>query len=98
MQSTKSLAIFARDLAGHTWLKQKEEKLPSRAYALRVIKQQLWCCCGSDGIVIYDSDLQKQRTIPSGDMVGVFDVAEMSSGDLVIAADYGLYHTDASGQ
>ena len=60
---------------------------------LRVIKQQLWCCCQGAGIVVLDSELQHQRTIPAGEMGWVYDVAEMSNGDVVIAADNGLYHS-----
>ena len=75
------------------WVKQAETKLPKWLRALRVINQQLWCCCGHAGIVVFDSELQQQRTIPAGDMSTVFDVAEMNNGDVVIAAARkGLYH------
>ena len=74
------------------WVKQAENKLPGRPQGLRVINQQLWCCCGYDGIVIFDSELQQQRTIPAC-MGYVCDAAEMSNGDVVIAtASNGLYH------
>ena len=59
---------------------------------LRVINQQLWCCCWDKGIVIFDSELQQQRTIPAGEMGKVHDVAEMNNGDIIIASDDGLYH------
>ena len=75
------------------WVKQAEEKLPSMPEGLRVINQQLWCCCFTDGIVIFDSELQQQRTIPAGEMKYLYNVAEMSNGDVIIAAgDNGLYH------
>ena len=74
------------------WVKQAEKKLPKWPEGLRVINQQLWCCCGGDGIVVFDSEFQQQRTIPAGDMGYVFDAAEMSNGDVVIAAGTGLYH------
>ena len=74
------------------WVKQAEKKLPQRSRGLRVINQQLWCCCGDAGIVVFDSELQQQRTIPAGDMRYVRDVAQMSNGDVVIAAGNGLYH------
>ena len=45
-----------------------------------------------------DSGLQRQRTIPAGEMDEVNDVAEKSSGDLLIAAKNGLYHATASGK
>ena len=74
------------------WVKQAETKLPTIPEGLRVINQQLWCCCGFDAIVVLDSELQQQRTIPAADMYVVSDVAEMSNGDVVIAAVRGLYH------
>ena len=74
------------------WVKQAATLLPQRPAGLRVINQQLWCCCGNAGIVVFDSELQQQRTIPAVDMGYVYDVAEMSNGDIVIAAENGLYH------
>ena len=73
-------------------VKRAENELPSRSWGLRVINQQLWLCCGNAGIVVFDSELQQQRTIPAADMYVVSDVAEMSNGDVVIAAVRGLYH------
>ena len=43
--------------------------------------------------MIFDSELQQQHTIPAGSMGHVNDVAEMSNGDVVIAATNGLYHS-----
>ena len=75
------------------WVKQVEVKLPSWPEGLRVINQQLWCCCDDAGIVVFDSELQRQHTIPAAEMRSVCDVAEMSNGDVVIAAaGNGLYH------
>ena len=76
------------------WVKQAEAKLPvePEPRRLRVINQQLWCCCGDAGIVVFDSELQQQRTVPAGDMGMVDDVAEMSNGDVIVAATNGLYH------
>ena len=69
-------------------------QLPSETVdlRLRVINQQLWCCCGDAGIVVFDSELQQQRAIPAGEMGTVYDVAEMNNGDVVIAARNGLCH------
>ena len=75
------------------WVKQAEMKLPSNTASLCVINQQLWCCCDKAGIVIFDSELQQQRTIPAADMGDVYDVAEMSNDDIIIAAMSGLYHS-----
>ena len=75
------------------WVRQAEKKLFSGTRGLRVINQQLWCCCCDAGIAVFDSELQQQRTIPAGDMKCVYDVAEMSNGEVIIAAgDNGLYH------
>ena len=74
------------------WVKQAEKQLTPLFTSLRVINQQLWCCCGIAGIVVFDSELQQQRTIPTADMGDVYDVAEMNNGDVVIAAENGVYH------
>ena len=74
------------------WVNQAERQLPSLPQSLRVINQQLWCCCNDGGIVVFDSELQQQRTILAGDMGDVRDVADMSNGDAVIATGRGLYH------
>ena len=47
--------------------------------------------------MVFDSELQQQRTIPAGDMDDVYDVTEMSNGDVIIAAHIGLYH-DSNGE
>ena len=75
------------------WVKQAEKKLSSMPEGLRVINQQLWCCCREAGIVIFDSELQQQRTLPAGVMGDVYSVAEMRNGDVVIVASNGLYHS-----
>ena len=75
------------------WVKKAETMLPSKPGGLRVINQQLWCCCADAGIVVFDSELQQQRTTPAGDMGEVCDVAQMSNGDVVIASRTGLYHS-----
>ena len=75
------------------WVKQAETALPSTPEGLRVINQQLWSCCKDAGIAVFDSELQQQRTIPAADMGDVYDVTEMSNGDVIIAAANGLYHS-----
>ena len=77
------------------WVKQAEKKLSSHPISLRVINQQLWCCCNEGGTVVFDSELQQQRTtgVSAANMSDVVDVAEMSNGDVVIAAENGLYHS-----
>ena len=80
------------------WTKTAENKLPPWHAGLRVINQQLWCCCGFAGIVVFDSELQQQRTVPRGDMDKLHDVAaEMSNGDVIIASGTGLYHVCRGG-
>ena len=79
------------------WVKQAEKQLTSMPEGLRVINQQLWCCCRDAGIVIFDSELQQQHTIWGAGAVLVYDVAEMSNSDVVIATENGLYH-GSSGQ
>ena len=73
------------------WVKQADYELPEWLRSLRVINQQLWCCCHDASVMIFDSELQQQRTVPAGGMGKVNDAAEMSNGDVVIAAHTGLY-------
>ena len=90
LQKNASMTLKQAGMA--RWVKQTEKELTALLLAARVIDEQLWCCCGFAGIVIVDSELQQQRTLPAACMSYVFDVAKMSSGDVVIAASQGLYH------
>ena len=65
--------------------------LPGAAYSVRVINGQLWCCCGYDGIVIFDAELWRQHTIPSKSMDVVWDVAQTPDCGVVIGACGGLW-------
>ena len=74
-------------------------KLPAQPKALRVISQQLWCCCREAGIVVFDSNLRQQRTIPRGDTGGdVNDVAELGTDGVVIATVGGLFQAFERGK
>ena len=84
--------MMLKQASTRQWVKQAEKKLPGWPQGLRVINQQLWCCCRDAGIVIFDSELQQQHTIWGAGAVLVYDVAEMSNGDVVMASRYGLYH------
>ena len=89
-----SVTTTLKQASMNQWVKQAEKQLTSMPEGLRVINQQLWCCCRDAGIVIFDSELQQQRTIPAADdMYNVYDVAEMSNGDVVIATHFGLHHS-----
>ena len=87
-----SVTATLKQASMNQWVKQAEKQLTSMPEGLRVINQQLWCCCRDAGIVIFDSELQQQRIIPSDDIGDVYDVAEMSNGDVVMASRHGLYH------
>ena len=80
-----------------SWRQVAAVKLTSYPATLRVINKQLWCCSQEAGIEVFDTELQQQRTVTCDSMEEVCDVAEMSNGDVVIAALQGLYHADASG-
>ena len=73
------------------WVKQAEMELPIWSQSLRVIDQQLWCCCGDAGIVVFDSELRQLYNIQNDDD-WVRDVAEINNGDVVMAKKRdGLY-------
>ena len=80
------------------WARQAQKQLPPSPWGLRVINQQLWCCCRAAGIVVFDSELQQQRIMLTDNMSYVRDVAAMSNGDVVIAAQNGLYHANKNGR
>ena len=42
--------------------------------------------------MVFDSQLQQQRTIPPGEMSTVFDATEMNNGDVIATASNELYH------
>ena len=50
------------------------------------------------GVVIYDSDLQFNRSIQSGDIASVYDVAAVTNDSVLIAATNGLFHLNVSGR
>ena len=79
------------------WVACAATKLPSRPKSLKLINQQLWCCCGWSGIVVFDIKRHHQFNIARGEMGKVYDVAQMSNGNVLIATPSGLYHTDATG-
>ena len=80
------------------WVRHAVQKLPSAPQALRVINEQLWCCCGAAGIVVFDSELGEQRTVAAADMGPFNDVAELSNGDVIIATDNWLYTKNSAGR
>ena len=79
------------------WVKEIEQDLPSKPRGLRVIDQQLWCCCGDAGINIIDTSRDLQRFVSSKRLGLVNDVAVMSNGDVIVASDNGLFRTDTNG-
>lgn len=95
------LQLKLSKLMDRQWKVLDERTLSFNSNSLRAIKQQLWFCAGRAGIHIHNTRLQHQRTIPCrgmGFLTQIHDVAEMSSGDLVIATSNGLFHTDPTGE
>ena len=87
-------ATTLRDAATKQWVKQAEKELPASPFGLRVINQQLWCCGFESGVVVLDPDFQQASTCTAAgrqDAV-VFVVAQLSSGDVIVAEVNGLYH------
>ena len=81
-----------KKVSAKRWVKRAEKQLPAMPLVLLVSNQQLWCCCGDAGIVVFDNNFQQQRIVRACASY-VYDVAEMSNGDVVIASADGLYHT-----
>ena len=97
-EATPGLTLL--EAAQKLWVRLTKVKLHAPIVSsMRVINQQLWCCCDRDGIVVLDpSDLKRLQTIPAGDMGDVHDMAEMCEGDVVIAAEKGLFHQQIDGK
>ena len=82
------------DAVKKRWVQIDKQELPDRCRpkSLRVISGQLWCCCWTGGIIVYDSELRINQTIQAGDMSIVYDVAAINNDDVLIAAYNGLFH------
>ena len=78
-----------------SWVRTAEKEINSYVHEICVINQQLWCCCYLEGIVIFDTELNRQHTIPMDNVKGV---AELSNGDVVIATRTGLHHAEVTGE
>ena len=72
-------------------VKLTDVELPERAFSLRVINGQLWCCCAEHGIVVLDSELRQLYAIRILHSGLVCDVAATSDGDVVISTLRGLW-------
>ena len=79
------------------WRKVVPQVLPSVAQTVRVVSQQLWCCCLDGGIVVLDKNLLQQRIIPCAEKECVYDVVDFGNCDVVIASSRGLLHADIGG-
>ena len=83
-------------LSSRTWTHHQSVSVPNNPRCLRNIGTHLYQCHGN-GITVYDTRLNQLNSIPSCDTGNVYDVCDMSNGDLLIATSYGLYHTGANG-
>ena len=98
------MAMNLLEASRRRWTVVSSGRLPAKAYhelaprCLKVINQQLWCCGQQASVVVYDRDIQQQRVIQYCGIDSVNDVAEMSSGDVIIASNNGLYHTADTGK
>ena len=66
-------------------------------HALRLIHGQIWQCVYTNGIIIYNNDLEIQKEIAAKEMYACVDVATMSNGDVVVASEKGLFHCPING-
>ena len=68
-------------------------KIPN---SLRLIDNNLWCCCGYSGIRVLDLSLNLIRHIPIQDMGRVLSMVDIGDG-AVVAANKGLFLITYSG-
>ena len=62
--------------------------------ALCLIKGELWLC--HNDITIYNNELEKQRTIPGGEMGRIFSARDLGN-NVGVGARNGLFIIDYSG-
>ena len=94
--ATSQDSFCFHELTEKKWTPQQQVKLGGLPQSLRVINGQLWACCLDVGIVVLDSELQQQRVIQRDDFV--YDTTALPNGDVIMAADTGLYHTNSTGE
>ena len=81
------------------WVQQTEVRFSHSVSSLRVINQQLWCCCVEAGIMVLDhSDLRHLQNIQTGERKLDHDLAMMADGDVVRACGKGLFHAKLDGK
>ena len=90
------LVTTLRTATQKLWGEFQKKQLPNFPYSLRVINRQLAYCSGA-GVTFLDTNLSELKTFHWRSLGLVSDVAELSSGDLVIAAENGLFHADSKG-
>ena len=78
------------EIVNKTWVRAGKQKLSAPPNSLRVINQQLWCCCDDSGMAVFDSELKEQKPIKCA-VKAVNDVAKTRCGELVLASDKGLF-------
>ena len=79
-------------LSGKVWTKQAETTLKSGPpRSVSVLNQQLYCCYGGAGVMIFQNDLQHKISMPTWDVDSVLDLTETSNGDVIIATSEGLH-------
>ena len=91
LQTTPTLT----NLIGLTWTDVLKADVPESTHALRIIKQELWCC-HKDGITLFDDQLRQLRVIQCTGVGECHDVAELSNGDVIVAGSGGLFKLHAS--
>ena len=81
------------------WSKASERNLVSTPVSIRVVNDQLWVSCEEDGLAIHSPDfgldLLKVVSLSGLGINIIMDVAQLSDGDVIIAAGDGLFHFDS---
>ena len=65
--------------------------------SIRVVNNALWCCVGSEGVVVLDENLKIKNETLRVSNSRIYDVAQMSNGDVIIAMRYELVHANHKG-
>ena len=83
-------------VSSRKWKRHQSVDIPSYPRCLRNVGNKLYQC-HNGGIAVYDVNLTQLKSIPNGYMDWVFDVCNIPNGDLLVAADKGLFHYKTNG-
>ena len=84
-------------LANKKWSKTIQYQLQAEPWSIRSINGELYCC-HSKGITVYDTKFKPVHAILKDDMGQCYAVASTGDGNLIVAADNGVFYINREGR